>query len=96
MAGTATPTDLVASGKDHNASHGTDVQKLWYSDPTGEQVVRQLLAVGRTDYFVTNEAGDEIFRISGKVLRSLLFLFRFTKSRRGRSIRAHLAPGISS
>lgn len=64
--------------------------RLWYSDPTGEEAVRNLLHMTRSaELKIVDERGDLVFLISREVLAEALNLFTFTKSRRGQSIRAH-------
>lgn len=63
---------------------------LWYSDPTGQAAVRNLMQMARMDDLqVVDARGDVVFRIKREVLEEAVGLFDFTRSRSGLSIRAH-------
>lgn len=65
---------------------------LWYSDPTGETAVRNLLSAASGDDFeVIDNRGNTIFRIKrNTLLEAVVPQLQFTLTRRGRNtIRAH-------
>lgn len=83
MTDTSALRDLVALGLDRS--------RLWYSDPTGEAVVRnELNARYDGDFAVVDATGVIVFRIAKSVLEAALPLYEFTPSRRGKSLRAHI------
>lgn len=80
-------TDSVTS----SVATGPDSSKLWYSDPTGETAVRNIMQETRADDFaLVDQHGNVIFRIKPNVLAAILPMLHFTLTRRGRkTIRAH-------
>lgn len=77
----------VASGPD-----GSLLGRLWYSDPTGQAAVQNILALSRADDLrVVDAQGNPIFLIRKDVLiDAVVPHLQFSITRRGRSnIRAH-------
>jgi hypothetical protein len=77
----------VATQNEPNpADDPLDYSSLWYSDPTGNQAVKNLMA---GDYAITDAAGFTIV-IDAASLRPALALYDYSLSRTGKSLRARL------
>jgi hypothetical protein len=63
----------------NRADHSPDNSKLWYSDPVGSQVVRNMTP---GTYTITSPDGFRIW-VELEDLKPALKLFRFTASRKG-------------
>jgi hypothetical protein len=83
----------VASGLEHNPKgiNPNLVRTKKIADPTADAAIRNILTQMReADFAVVDNHGEVIFRIRPDVLREVLPLLTFTKTRRGRdTIRAH-------
>jgi hypothetical protein len=75
-----TDSDPIASG--------SDLSRLWFSDPTGETAIRNIL--NAKNYSVVDDAGNVVFRIHRDELVAALPLYNFSPTRYRRSVRARL------